>query len=262
MAVTVTILGCGGSGGVPLVGGIWGECDPDEPKNRRRRPAILVQDERNTLLVDAGPDLRTQLLDAGVTDIDAVLFTHAHADHCHGLDDVRPLVYARGGPIPAFSDATTLGVLRQRFDYAFESSRATGAFYSALMSDHAIEPGQPFTAAGFTCTAFEQDHGTMPTLGYRIGPVGYSPDAVSISDAGFAVLDGVALWVVDCLRYAPHPTHAHFARTLAWIDRVQPERAVFTHMNHTFDYRDAAKHCPEGVEPGYDGMVITVPDAG
>ena len=260
MTVTVTILGCGGSGGVPLVGGVWGDCDPNEPRNRRRRPALLVQDEAHTLLVDAGPDLRLQLLDAGVTRVDAVLFTHAHADHCHGLDDLRPLVYVREAPIPAYSDAHTMDELRTRFAYAFESARAPESFYSALMQDHVIEPGVPFTAAGFTCTAFAQDHGPIPTLGFRIGPVGYSPDAVAIGEDGFATLDGIGLWVVDCLRYAPHPTHAHFDRTLSWIERVGPGRAVFTHMNQNLDYNDVRGHCPPGVEPGYDGMVITLPD--
>lgn len=240
------------------MGGVWGRCDPDEPKNRRRRPALLVQSADATLLVDAGPDLRQQLLDAGVSRIDAVLFTHAHADHCHGLDDLRPLVYRQDAPIPAFGDVATMAALRERFDYAFASSRTTGAFYSALMSDHTIEPRKPFQAAGFECLAIAQDHGTMPTVGYRIGPIGYSPDAVDIDQAGLNVLAGVDLWVVDCLRYEPHPTHAHFDRTLSWIEQVQPGRAVFTHMNHTLDYHDVRSRCPERVEPGYDGMVISL----
>jgi phosphoribosyl 1,2-cyclic phosphate phosphodiesterase len=153
-----------------------------------------------------------------------------------------------------------MAALRTRFDYAFESSRATGAFYSALMDDREIEPGRAFTAAGFECVALWQDHGTMPTVGYRIGPIGYSPDAVGINEAGFAILDGVQLWIVDCLRYEPHPTHAHFEKTLGWIERVKPDRAVLTHLNHTLDYNDLAARCPEGVEPGYDGMVLPVPD--
>lgn len=260
--VKVTILGCGGSGGVPLVGGVWGDCDPADPRNRRRRPSLLVEHAGRRLLVDASPDLRLQLLDAGVTDLDAVLFTHAHADHCHGLDDLRALVYARGAPIPAFATAETLADLTSRFAYAFNSSKATGAFYGALLEDRPILQGQAFTAAGLRCVAFDQEHGTMPTVGFRIGPVGYSPDAVQIGPEGFEILGGVGLWVVDCLRAAPHPTHAHLDRTLSWIARVQPGRAVFTHMNHSLDYAWAAARCPHGVEPGQDGLTLEIPAGG
>ncbi len=256
MSIKVTILGCGGSGGVPLVGRVWGDCDPADPRNRRRRPSILVEQDGRRLLVDTSPDLRLQLLDAGVTDLDAVLFTHSHADHCHGIDDLRPLVYVRERPVDAFSDRDTLTALTRRFDYAFASSRQSGGFYSALLNDHVITPGEPFEAAGFRCIAFPQMHGQMTTLGFRIGPVGYSPDAAEIDPLGFEALAGVSLWVVDCLRFEPHPTHSHFAQTLDWIDRVKPARAVLTHMNHTLDYAALAAVCPEGVEPGYDGLVI------
>lgn len=256
----VTVLGCGGSAGVPMVGGVWGACDPANPRNRRRRPSILVERGGRRLLVDTSPDLRQQLLDTAVTDIDAVLFTHTHADHCHGIDDLRPLVYARGRPIDAYGDAATMAALRGRFGYAFEAARSTGAFYDALLDDHVVETGVPFTAAGLTCVAFAQDHGGCTSLGYRIGPIGYSPDAAAIDAAGFAALAGVRLWIVDCLRDEPHPTHAHFARSLAWIERVRPGRAVLTHMNHTLDYDDVRARCPAGVEPGYDGLVIDIPD--
>lgn len=258
MSVRVTILGCGGSGGVPMVGGVWGDCDPSDPRNRRRRPSILVEQGGRKLLVDTSPDLRMQLLDAGVTDVDAVLFTHSHADHCHGLDDLRPLVYVRERPIDAYSDAPTMAALTKRFGYAFESSRQTGALYAAMLNDHVIVPGEPFEAAGFRCVAFEQKHGRMTSLGYRIGPIGYSPDAADIHELGFEILRGVELWVVDCLRHDPHPTHSHFAQTLQWIDRVEPRRSVLTHMNHTLDYADLAARCPVGVEPGYDGLVIDI----
>lgn len=260
MTTRVTILGCGGSAGVPMVGGIWGNCNPANPRNRRRRPSILVERNGRRLLVDTSPDLRMQLLDAEVDDIDAVLFTHTHADHCHGIDDLRPLVYTRRAPIDAYADGPTIDALCQRFDYAFESARATGSFYAALLNDHVIQLGEPFEAAGFTCVAFEQSHGQTSSLGYRIGPVGYSPDAVEIGERDLHTLKGVGLWVVDCLRDAPHPSHAHFDLTMEWIARVRPGRAVLTHMNHTLDYDDAAARCPAGVEPGYDGLVIEVPD--
>jgi phosphoribosyl 1,2-cyclic phosphate phosphodiesterase len=188
--------------------------------------------------------------------VDAVLFTHSHADHCHGIDDLRPLVYRRSRPIDAYADAATMAALTSRFDYAFASSRPSGSDYSAMLADHVIEIGQTVEILGLPVTSFTQSHGRITTLGYRIGPVGYSPDAVEIGVEGFAVLAGVDLWIVDCLRYDPHPSHAHFARTISWIERVRPRRAVLTHMNHTLDYRDLAARCPAGVEPGYDGLVL------
>lgn len=252
----VTVLGCGGSGGVPMVGGVWGNCDPDEPRNTRRRPSILVETDGGTLLVDTSPDLRNQLLDAQVRDVDAVLFTHSHADHCHGIDDLRPLIYRRKRPIDAYADAATLAALTNRFDYAFASSRQTGSFYEALLRDHTIPVGESFELLGLPVTAFEQTHGQITTLGYRIGPLGYSPDAAEIGEDGFAILAGVELWIVDCLRYDPHPSHAHFDRTMEWIRRVAPDRAVLTHMNHTLDYNELAARCPDGVQPGHDGLTI------
>ncbi|MDZ7713290.1 MAG: MBL fold metallo-hydrolase [Rhodovibrio sp.] len=256
----VTVLGCGGSGGVPLVGGVWGACDPGDPRNRRRRPSILVRTADATILVDTSPDLRAQLLDAGVTNLDAVLFTHSHADHCHGIDDLRPLVYARGKPIPAYSDPATMANLSARFGYVFASTASAQSAYSAMLRDHAIPLGTPFELCGLQVTAFAQSHGPMTTLGYRIGPVGYSPDAVEIGEAGFETLAGIDLWIVDCLRHEPHPSHAHFDRTMSWIRRVAPKRAVLTHMNHTMNYADVAAQCPAGVEPGRDGMTIDLAD--
>ncbi|SDF74666.1 phosphoribosyl 1,2-cyclic phosphate phosphodiesterase [Limimonas halophila] len=256
------VLGCGGSGGVPLVGGIWGACDPGDPRNRRRRPSILIEHEGVTILVDTSPDLREQLLDARVTKVDAVLFTHSHADHCHGLDDLRPLVYTRDHPIPAYGDGETLANLRQRFGYAFEAAHTTGALYSALLDAREIPLDTPFEVAGLSCVAFEQQHGPITTLGYRIGPIGYSPDAHTVPENGFAALDGISVWVVDCLRYAAHPSHAHFDRTLSWVRRVQPQQAILTHMNHTLDYADLAANCPPGVEPGVDGLEFEVPADG
>jgi phosphoribosyl 1,2-cyclic phosphate phosphodiesterase len=245
---------------VPLVGGIWGDCDPDDPRNRRRRPSILLRTGTATILVDTSPDLRAQLLDAGVTNVDGVLFTHSHADHCHGLDDLRPLVYARGQPIPAYSDPATMANLTARFGYAFASSASPDAAYSAMLRDHTIAVGAPFTLFGLEVVAFRQSHGPITTLGFRIGPVGYSPDAVEIGEDGFRALAGVDLWIVDCLRHTPHPSHAHFDRTMAWIRRVAPKRAVLTHMNHTMNYADVAAQCPPGVEPGRDGLTIDLTD--
>ena len=254
----VTILGCGGSGGVPILGrspgGYWGACDPMNPKNQRRRVSILVEEGDSTLLIDTSPDLRLQLIDADVVSLDAVLYSHAHGDHCHGVDDLRHLVYARGAPLPAYMDAETQRVLTQRFAYAFTSSHDPESFYRPLLEDRVVDG--PFSAAGVSVMPFRQGHGGGTTLGFRIGRFAYSTDVVALDEAAFEALAGVDLWIVDCLRYEPHPTHAHFEKTLAWIARVKPNRAILTHMNHTIDYADIAARCPPGVEPGYDGLVI------
>jgi len=256
----VTILGCGGSGGVPFAdgtpGGNWGACDSANPRNRRRRVSILVVHGGTTVLVDTSPDLRAQLLDARVETLDGVVFTHAHADHCHGLDELRGLVYRRRAPIDAYMNRATRGELTARFAYAFASSRNPDTLYRALMNDHIVDG--PFRIGAIGAVPFIQGHGPETTLGVRFGPVAYSTDVESLDDAAFAALDGVALWIVDCLREAPHPTHAHLARTLDWIARVKPARAILTHMNHQSDYDVLRGLCPPGVEPGYDGMAIDI----
>ena len=256
----VTVLGCGGSGGVPFAdgtpGGNWGACDPANPRNRRRRVSILVEAADTVVLVDTSPDLRDQLIGAQVARVDAVLFTHAHADHCHGLDELRAMVYARRAPIDAYMDRKTHGALTTRFDYAFESSRNPKSMYRALFKDHVID-GR-FRTGGIEVEPFVQGHGDETTLGLRFGPVAYSTDVVSLDDAAFATLAGVEVWIVDSLRDDPHPTHSHFAQTLDWIARLRPRRAILTHMNHQVDYEDLRSRCPPGVEPAYDGMVIEV----
>ena len=256
----VTMLGCGGSGGVPLAGreagGHWGDCDPSNPKNRRRRVSILVEQAGTSVLVDTSPDLRLQMLDAGIEKLDAVVYTHAHADHCHGIDDLRWIVYAQGAPIDAYMDPQTREALTLRFAYAFASSANPKSLYRAILTDRTIEG--PFTVGGVEVLPFVQGHGRETSLGFRFGPVAYSTDAVELDELAFEVLDGVEVWIVDCLREAPHPTHAHFAKTLEWIERVKPRRAILTHMNHTVDYDALAARCPPGVEPGYDGLVVEV----
>jgi phosphoribosyl 1,2-cyclic phosphate phosphodiesterase len=259
----VTLLGCGGSGGVPLpgrtTGGYWGACDPGNPKNRRLRVSILVETRGKAILIDTSPDLRAQLLDNAVATVDAVLFTHAHADHVHGLDDLRPLVYGRKRPIPAYMTGEVHETLTRRFDYAFTSSHANSELYPALLEDQAIAYGA-FDIEGVPARAFRQDHGNIDSTGFRIGPLAYSTDVVDLDEAAFAALAGIELWIVDCLRFEPHPTHTHFARTLGWIERLRPRLAVLTHMNHTTDYETLRAQCPPGVEPGYDGMVIELPE--
>lgn len=256
----VTVLGCGGSGGVPLAGrdpgGYWGKADPANPKNRRMRVSVLVEEGDTRLLIDTSPDLRQQILDNDITALDAVLYTHAHADHSHGLDELRGIVYGRGKPIDAYMDARTRDLLTARFDYAFASSRGPSNLYPALLNDLTIEG--PFEIGGLKVTTWVQEHGPDVSLGYRIGDFAYSTDASALDETAFACLDGVKLWIVDCLRDDPHPTHSHTAQTFEWIERVKPDHAILTHMNERLDYDELKRRCPPGVEPGYDGLVVEV----
>ncbi len=256
----VTVLGCGGSGGVPLIGGNWGNCNPANPKNRRRRVSVLLETANATVVIDTSPDLRAQFLDAEVQRLDAVLFTHDHADHCHGIDDLRAFGQERPAPLDAYGTAETMTALRRRFDYIFaESDSGSRVLYRQLMRAHEIDG--PFTMKGLNVTPFEQDHGYgTRTTGYRVGQMAYSTDVVSLPPASLAVLRDLDLWIVDCLRYEPHPTHAHFEQALDWIRALKPKRAILTHLNHTLDYDDLASRCPTGVEPGYDGLVAEIPD--
>lgn len=247
----VTLLGSGTSGGVPRADGEWGACDPTEPKNRRRRVSLLVQTQDANLIVDTSPDLRQQCLDANLRRIDAVLYSHDHADHTHGIDDLRAFSFATGGTVPVWGDAKTLATLQRRFDYVFVSRGG----YPAICEAHEI--GGPFRAAGVEVRPFRQRHGRGSSLGFRFGPVAYSTDLNGLDEDAFAVLEGVEVWIVDALRREPHPTHAHLEQTLAWIARVRPRRAILTHMTWDMDYATLARELPAGVEPGYDGLVVT-----
>jgi phosphoribosyl 1,2-cyclic phosphate phosphodiesterase len=248
----VTILGCGASGGVPMIGGDWGACDPANPRNRRLRVSILVEQGATRLLVDTSPDLRQQLLAAEVAEVDAVLFTHDHADHTHGINELRMMSILAGRRIPVFANRRTLDSLTRRFAYAFE--RQPGSAYPPIAEANEIDG--PFAVGGIGIVPFAQDHGGVPTLGFRFGPIGYSTDAVALPDEAFAVLAGLDTWIVGCLRYDPHPTHAHLDLVLDWISRLAPRRTVLTHMGTPLDYDELGARCPRGVEPGYDGMVL------
>jgi len=252
--VKIRILGCGGSGGVPLIGDKWGNCDPGEPKNRRRRVSILVEEGATTLLIDTSPDLREQRLDAGTSRLDAVLFTHAHADHLHGIDDLRSVNRLMRAPIPVYANTDTLEKIGQRFGYVFAPLESGDSFYKPTLVPHVIDGA--FEIAGIRIVPFEQDHGFSTTLGFRIGDMAYSTDVVDLDDTAFEVLEGIELWIVDCLRYEPHPTHSHLAKTLSWVARVKPRRAVLTHMDIPLDYATLRRNLPAGVEPGYDGLMI------
>ena len=254
----VTILGCGPSSGVPTIVGDWGACDPANPKNRRRRPSILVEADDTHVLVDASPDLMAQLLDARATVIDAVLFTHDHADHVMGIDDLRGVRRRMGRNIDAWAAPDVLARLERRFGYLFAGVQDPEDLYSPVFDPHVIDG--PITIGPFRdILPVAQDHGICASLGFRFGAFAYSTDVVELPAESLAALQGVDTWIVDCLRDGPpHPTHAHLEKTLAWIDTVKPRRAILTHMNFQADYDTLKARCPEGVEPAYDGMLFHV----
>jgi phosphoribosyl 1,2-cyclic phosphate phosphodiesterase len=263
MTLTVTILGCGTSGGVPRVGNHWGACDPSNPKNRRRRCSVLVQREGGegitNVLVDSSPDLREQLLDTGVGWLDGVLYTHDHADHTHGIDDLRMISYNMRKRVAVYHDEATGRSLKERFAYCFDTPRKTE--YPPILESHVIKPGEPVRIQGaggvVEALPFRQQHGSGETLGFRFGGIAYSPDVSDLPEQTLMLLENLDVWIIDALRYTRHPSHFSVEEALAWIARVKPKRAVLTHMHVDLDYEALARELPEGVEPGYDGMVLT-----
>lgn len=250
----VTILGCGTSGGVPRIGNDWGACDPDEPKNNRRRCSIFVKNEGTQVLIDTSPDIRQQLLDADIDDLDGVVWTHEHADQCHGIDELRVLAIRHRKRIDVWSDNQTLSVLMRRFDYCFKQLEGNSS--PAILNEHFIDG--PFAIGNIDFIPFVQDHGGINSLGFRMGSIGYSNDLVNLDDRGFEILAGVDTWIVDAMRYAPHPTHVNLETALKWIERLKPRRAILTNMHVDLDYQTLIRDLPKGVEPAYDGMKIEV----
>lgn len=255
-----TILGCGSSGGVPRIGNDWGDCDPTNPKNRRRRCSMLVERITDagttTVLIDTSPDMREQLLDAQVGHLDAVVYTHSHADHVHGIDDLRQIVFNLRRRLPVWADPPTQEALIARFGYAFVQPE--GSPYPPILDLHTLHGPVTITGAGgeVTLTPFAADHGSMVALGFRIGNLAYLPDAVAIPDESWPHLTGLDCWIVDALRRKPHPTHAHLEMTLEWIARAAPARAVLTNMHVDLDHDTLCAELPSHIRPAFDGMQI------
>jgi len=260
--VKVTMLGSGTSSGVPRIGGPdgageWGACDPGNPKNRRRRVALLVQQGGSNILIDTGPDLREQLLSAHVAHLDAVFLTHDHADHAHGIDDLRQVFHAMGTPVACYASPATWSVLRPRFSYVFAGTR----FYPPTCT--ATDLSGPINVGAMLVTPFQQNHGDIDSTGFRIDwggrALAYSTDVKALDARADAALTGLDLWVVDALRRHPHPTHSHLSQSLGWIAQYRPDLAILTHMDQSMDYATLAAELPAGVLPGYDGLVIALP---
>jgi phosphoribosyl 1,2-cyclic phosphate phosphodiesterase len=261
MSLTFTILGCGSSMGVPRVALGWGDCDPNNPKNRRRRCSLLIertnpQGLRTRALIDCSPDLREQLLDAEVDWIDGVLITHEHADHTHGIDDLRPLFIRKRHRVNVHMDEPTSRALHARFGYCFMTP--PGSEYPPILREHRLRPGQAVAIEGqggpIEALPVLQNHGDIPSLGFRIGNVAYSADIKGLPDESLAAMAGLDVWIVDALRRAPHPSHMNLDEALEWIARVKPKRAILTNLHADLDYNALRAQLPPHIEPAFDGM--------
>ena len=254
----VTLLGCGTSVGVPAIGRAgWGACDPEDARNRRQRCAVLVQSDTTNVLVDAGPDIRNQLLPLGLQKIDALLITHTHSDHVAGLDDLRAFYWPDRVELPVHTTEQHAADIRARFPYLFEKNPSSPSYFVPPMRIEPVETGTRIRVGDLAIDIFHQDHGNTSSLGFMFnGKFAYSTDVVGLSDEALALIDRVPLWIVEALREAPHQSHSHYDQTFEWIRQVKPDRAVLTHLGLEADYKTLAGICPVGTEPGIDGMVF------
>jgi len=270
MMLKFTILGCGSSGGVPRPALGWGACNPNNPRNRRRRTSLLVERRDGgggggvtRILVDTSPDLREQLLDAEVDWLDAVLYTHEHADHTHGVDDLRALYIKQRRPIDVYLDDYTSNSMHTRFGYCFRAP--PGSEYPPILSEHRLAAGEPVTVAGkggpLTALPILQAHGDIASFGFRFGNLAYSCDLSGMPPESAAALAGLEVWIVDALRYRPHPSHFSLDDALAWIGRLKPRRAILTNLHADLDYEELYAKLPANVEPAYDWMTIAVAES-
>lgn len=264
MSLSFTIMGCGSSGGVPRIGNDWGICDPANPKNFRRRCSLLVQSRGDAgstnLVIDTSPDFREQALAANLAELDGVWFTHEHADHTHGIDELRGFFLKQRRRVPIWADAQTLGMLQTRFSYCFV--KAPGSDYPPVLQSHEIVLGTPLnlTGAGGTIegTPFVVHHGTIDALGFRISGLAYTPDLNDVPEESLDLLSGLDVWVVDALKRTPHPSHFHLAKTLEWIARFNPRLAILTNMHNDMDYDSLVRELPKNIVPAYDGLKIAL----
>ncbi|MDG1438081.1 MAG: MBL fold metallo-hydrolase [Emcibacteraceae bacterium] len=251
----ITVLGCGTSQGVPRIGGKlnngWGNCDPNNSKNRRRRASIMVEQGDTRIIVDTGADFREQALGVGITTLSGVLYTHDHADHTHGIDDLRAFAQNMGDNVNIYANHFTLKILQERFGYIFSGRKG----YPSICVANEIDL-TPFSIGGLEITPIELTHGGISSYGFRFGDVCYCTDFNDIPQKSFERLEGLDVWIIDCLRHDPHPTHCHMEKTLGFIEQFKPKRAILTHMMADLDYETLKNDLPTGVEPAYDGMVI------
>ena len=256
----VTMLGCGTSVGIPSLGlAGWGKCDPGNPRNRRQRCAILVESDGFNILVDAGPDIRNQLLSAGNPRVHAVLVTHTHSDHIAGMDDLRNFYWPDRTKIPVYATAATLDELKRKFQYLFVKDERSPSYFEPSLEARPIEPGDELGLGGVAVKVLLQHHGRTDSLGFVFnGVFGYSTDLVGMPEESFAQLEGLDCWIVEALRETEHQAHAHFDLAFSWIERLKPGRAILTHLGLEADYEETLARCPKGVEPGYDGLVVAV----
>jgi phosphoribosyl 1,2-cyclic phosphate phosphodiesterase len=252
----VRILGCGTSTGVPRIGNDWGECDPGEPRNRRTRSSILIESGDERLLVDCGPDLREQLLAADLVEIDRVVVTHDHADHCHGIDDLRQVAQHLGRPVPLHARGDTLRRLQSRFAYAFEGLKLYPPVIEAVEVVGDLRVGRAMLR--FT----DQPHGGITSLGIRADEgarsIGYAIDFHDLTPDMARLYEGVAVWICDCLRRTPHPTHAHLDAVLGWARELKVGQLLLTHLDKSMDYATLAAELPDWAAPAYDGQEIEI----
>ncbi len=262
MELRAIILGSGGSTGVPGVGLGWGACDPANSRNRRTRPSIIVENDDTRLLVDTSPDLREQLLRHDIDRLDGILMTHAHADHLHGIDDIRGVNRAMGAPIDLYANAVTHSSIKTRFGYVLEPLQnlptdTTPFYYKPVLTPHMIEPGMTLKIGSIAVQVMDQDHGRTKTLGFRFGDLAYSTDVKELPESAFEVLEGIKTWIVGApVTHPNHPTHVHVDGALKWIERVRPERAIISHLGLGIDFDTVQKDLPDRVELAYDGMII------
>ncbi|MEO0543837.1 MAG: MBL fold metallo-hydrolase [Pseudomonadota bacterium] len=262
----VTILGCGSSSGTPRPNGDWGKCDPNNPKNRRTRSSILVEQigkngGKTSIVFDTGPDFRAQMLMANVQQIDAIVYTHPHADHIHGIDDVRTFVLSQGQMIPTYGDTATYKRLNEAFRYIFQTPK--GSSYPPILTQNLIEADKPFMVSGqggsVDLLPIYQEHGEIYSLGFRIDNFAYCPDVSALPESSIAKLLGLDTLIIDALQYREHVSHFSLGQALAMIDRLKPKRAYLTHMHTPLDYQTVKDETPDHIEPCFDGMVIHVP---